>query len=407
MLDALWLLIIAVLDIWAIWTGNSLLILVTSLTWLLTVSVWLWNRWSLVGVEFSRRLSDGRAYFGQQIDLSLILVNLKPLPLPWLLVEDEIPQRLTVENGKIEIRHDGFFRCLQNILPMMPYERVVRRFPVMCSRRGIHTFGPAHLESGDYLGFLKSHAGVSATDTLVVFPRIAPVAMDRLSSNTIIGQDPLRRILHTDPVRTVSAREYIAGDPYRMIDWRTTARTGGLMVRVYEPSTTPLVDIVLNFSVPSYISRDVEPDETEFIISVGASLASHAAARGWAVGLRANGRSRRRPIAAAPSAAPAQLGEILDILAQAYTVPTESIFSVLTATHPARPAGASVVLITTVLNENITGALENLQRRGQPVTVVHTAVEPEAEADIKSAVPVWRLPYAPNWTEHEAYIVHR
>jgi len=404
MLDVLWLLIIAALDVWAIWTGNSPLILVASVVLILALSVRLWNRWSLVGVEFSRRLSGGRAYFGQTIDLLLTLSNLKPLPLPWLLVEDEIPKRLHVEDGRIETRDDGFYRCLQNILPMMPYERVVRRFPVICNRRGIHTFGPAHLESGDYLGFLKRRAGVSATDTLVVFPRIAPVAMDRLSSNSLIGRDPIRRILHTDPVRTISSRKYVAGDPYRLIDWRTTARTGGLMVRVFEPSTTPLVDIVLNFSVPYHISQDIEPDETEFIISIGASLASYASTKGWAVGLRANGRSRQRPIAAVPSASPAQLGELLDILAQANTVPTESIFSVLTAIHPVRPAGASVVLITTVLNEHIISALEDLRRQGRPATVVHTAAKPES--DIKSLVPVWRLPYQPNWTDHEAYIFH-
>lgn len=404
MLDALWLLIIAALDVWAIWTGNSLLILVASLALLLALSVWLWNRWSLTGVEFSRQLSGRRAYFGQLIDLSMTFVNLKPLPLPWLLVEDEMPKHLIIEDGKIETRHDGFFRCLQNILPMMPYERVVRRFPVLCNRRGVHTFGPAHLESGDYLGLLKSHKGASATDTLVVFPRIAPVAMNRLSSNQIIGRDPIRRILHTDPVRTVSARNYVAGDPYRLIDWRTTARAGGLMVRVFEPSTTPLVDIILNFSVPAFISRNVEPDESEFLISIGASLASHAAARGWAVGLRANGRSRSCPIAAAPSAAPAQLGEILDILAQAHTIPTESIHAVLTETYPVRPAGASVVFITTVLNKEIAGTLEDLQRRGWPVTVIDTAAKPNM--DIKSTVAVWHLPYAPNWMEHEAYILH-
>jgi hypothetical protein len=60
----------------------------------------LWNRYCLDRVEYKRRLSRDRVFFGEEIVYEIELTNRKPLPLPWLQIEDELPERVTLIKGK-------------------------------------------------------------------------------------------------------------------------------------------------------------------------------------------------------------------------------------------------------------------------------------------------------------------
>jgi uncharacterized protein (DUF58 family) len=402
-LDALWLLPIGGLAIWGLWAGNGLLTLATSLALLVSLSLVVWQRYSLAGVSCSWRMSEHRAFFGHRVELVLEILNVKPLPLTWLRVEENVPRNLEIQGGAVFPGRSDFTRYLVNVLPMLPYERVVRRFQVLCTRRGEHTFGPSHLESGDYLGIRRSYGGVSGTHRLLVFPKVFPVVLGRVASNQIVGREAVRRILLTDPIRTIGVREYAPGDPHRIIEWRASARAGSLMVRVFEPSTTPALDIVLNFSVPATGPNQYEPDELEFLISIGASLARYGVERRWAVGVRGNGRSGSGPIAVPPAAGPGQLGEVLNALARAGTMPTRPLLPLLTERDRRVPAGASLVLVTAELDEDVLAAALDLRRRGRPVTVIHTGAGTEPPFD--GPIPIWRAPYDEHWTDREALVL--
>ena len=180
---------------------------------------------------------------------------------------------------------------------------------VRCTRRGELVFGPASLASGDYLGTLAKHERQSGLDHLIVYPKIFRVVLGRLPSNRMLGRDAARRNFLTDPVRTIGTREYTQGDPYRSIDWRASARRDILMVRMSEPSTTPILDIVLNFQTATSGWDSWEHEGMEFAISVAASLAAYGTERGWAIGMRGNGYSGGMPIDIRPSAAPGQFGQ--------------------------------------------------------------------------------------------------
>src|SRR5579859_2170186 len=55
-----------------------------------TVS-WVWQRYCLLGLGYRRSLGQARAMFGEEVELTLEIVNDKPLPLAWLEVEDTVP----------------------------------------------------------------------------------------------------------------------------------------------------------------------------------------------------------------------------------------------------------------------------------------------------------------------------
>ena len=50
-----------------------------------------WERYCLVGVGYRRSLGQTRAFFGEEVPLTVEIVNDKPLPLAWLEIEDTVP----------------------------------------------------------------------------------------------------------------------------------------------------------------------------------------------------------------------------------------------------------------------------------------------------------------------------
>jgi uncharacterized repeat protein (TIGR01451 family) len=403
MLAPLWLLALAMIGVVAVWTGDALLTLAVALAVLVSLSLLLWQHFCLVGVSYRRRLSANRAVFDETIELTTELINLKPLPLTWLQVDDVLPRGLRIDGVTVRAGRTDLIHRLTIIVAMLPYQRVVRRMQVRCTRRGELVFGPASLASGDYLGTLAKHERQSGLDHLIVYPKIFRVVLGRLPSNRILGRDAALRNLLTDPIRTIGTREYTPGDPYRSIDWRASARSDTLMVRVSEPSTTPILDIVLNFQTATSGWDSWENDGVEFAISVAASLAAYGTERGWAIGMRGNGYSGSMPIDIRPSASPEQFRTVLETLACA-SIAAHSLLSSMLAAHDANvPAGATLLLITTMLDAALCATLRDVQRRGRAVLVLQIA----RDHDVSSVdrIPILRIPYDQHWTEHEALVL--
>jgi uncharacterized protein (DUF58 family) len=403
MLTPLWLLALAVIGVIAVWTGDALLTLAVVLALLVSSSLLLWQHYCLVGVSYRRRLGASRAVFGETIELTTELINLKLLPLTWLQVDDVVPRGLRIDGGTMRAGRTDLTHGLTMLVAMLPYQRVVRRMQVHCTRRGELAFGPASLESGDYLGTLAKRESQSGFDHLIVYPKIFPVRLGRLPSNRILGRDAARRNFLTDPVRTIGTREYTHGDPYRSIDWRASARRDTLMVRVSEPSTTPILDIVLNFQTATSGRDGWEQEGMEFAISVAASLAAYGAERGWAMGMRGNGYSGGMPIDIRPSAAPGQFRTMLETLARATNAARGSLPSMLAAHDPRVPAGATLLVITTMLDAVLRTSLRDVQRRGRAVLVLQIARDNDAIP--VERFPILRIPYDEHWTEHEALVL--
>lgn len=65
------------------------LTLLATLTLTVTPLAWLWNRYSLRRVEYTRLFGEERAFPGEVVELTVRITNRKPLPLAWLRIEDQ------------------------------------------------------------------------------------------------------------------------------------------------------------------------------------------------------------------------------------------------------------------------------------------------------------------------------
>jgi len=332
-----------------------------------------WERYGLVRIEFRRRLSASRAFFGDEVVLELEIANRKPLPLPWLEVDEEIPAEVTLLTGQTTQSSQPNRFLISNLFSLGWYHRVRRRYRMKCTQRGSFAFGPARVHSGDLFGFSRQEMDFERVDRLTVYPRILPVVQPGIPSKQPLGDIRVRRYLFQDPILTRGIRDYQSGDSLRTIHWKSSARLGRLQTRLFEPTTSVDMGIFLDVrTVPAPGWGNV-PQLLELGIIAAASIASHAMASGYRVGLYINqlrqftGQRIRIP----PSQHADQMVHILEALAQVRgSVESMPVARFVTQESRNLPWGSSILVVTAVPGEALLAALLRMKRAGRSVALV-------------------------------------
>jgi uncharacterized protein (DUF58 family) len=353
--------------------GGLLLIAVLILT--IAPLAWLWNEYSLYGVEYERLFSERRAFLGEAVDITLRVVNRKLLPLGWLRVDDQFPLALPLTKGEWTPSPQPTVGCVSNLLSLRWYERTSRHYQVCCQQRGFYAFGPASIRSGDLFGlFSKAHKS-DHLDWLIVYPRVEPIESLGLPAKDPFGETKARQRIFEDPSRTIGVRDHQPEDSFKHIHWKATARHQELQVKVYEPTTTFNLIVFLNVATLPKHWQGTIPPLLERAISVAASIASYGVARRYTVGLLANGclPMSDQPIKVLPSRSPNQLTRILEALAAVTSFATSSIEDLLSAESPKLPWGATLVVVSAVLTDELLAAMLRLRDAGRRLVLVSLA----------------------------------
>jgi uncharacterized protein (DUF58 family) len=141
-------------------------------------------------------------------------------------------------------------------------------FAVPTHRRAVIVAGPAITVRGDQLGLLRRTVRWTDEVELFVHPvttRLAPSAAGLVRD--LEGE--VTKTITNDDISFHALRAYEPGDAMRNVHWRTSARTGQLMVRQFEETRRSQLTIVHTTERASY----ADDDEFELGVSVMASLA--------------------------------------------------------------------------------------------------------------------------------------
>lgn len=237
-LDRLMPVLLAAMALMGAYHGQEPLVAAALALLLTLLATRLWSRHSLDSLQYERQISDDRAFPGDELLLTLRLTNQKPLPLPWVEVDDRVPwQAVPATAEGSGGQHQGRSR-LRLAGSALWYERVTWRCRLRCQRRGIYRLGPAVVTSGDPFGFFPCSARLGEMSRLVVYPRLIPLERLGLPAHFPLGDSRARRWIFEDPSRTVGVRDYRPEDPFRRIHWKATARRQHLQVKLQEPTTT-------------------------------------------------------------------------------------------------------------------------------------------------------------------------
>jgi uncharacterized protein (DUF58 family) len=287
-----WYFLAVALFLLSVITRQPLAFLAALFTLIIGIVPEIWYRFALRNLSIRQQVSQQRAFFGETIALSLSIENRKLLPLSWLEVEDEIPVQLTLLTGHAVPTYKVNRLALVHTFSLWSFQRVTRRYRLRCGGRGVYTFGPATLRSGDPFGWLVREERVSARETVLVYPLVAPLEAFGLPARHPFGERATPRRLLEDPLRVAGVREYVLGDDPRRIHWKATARAGALRSKVYEPSSQYRLLILLDINSYTEPWMGLDPEIQELTISVAASIAMWALDEKYAVGLVANSLMR-------------------------------------------------------------------------------------------------------------------
>jgi uncharacterized protein (DUF58 family) len=248
----------------------------------------LWYRLAFRHLLIRQSVSQPRAFFGEVLTLSLVVENQKLLPLPWVEIDDEVPEQLSYQGGPVSPSYKVNRSRLVQAFSLWSFQRVTRRYQVRCMARGVYTFGPAKVCSSDPFGWLVREEQITTSASLVVYPLVAPIETFGFAPWRPFGEQTAPQRLLEDPLRVAGIREYQQGDDPRRIHWKATARVGSLRSKIYEPSYRQHLLIFLDISTYLESWMGIDPEMQELTIATAASLALWGLDEGYAVGLVAN-----------------------------------------------------------------------------------------------------------------------
>jgi uncharacterized protein (DUF58 family) len=362
---------------------------------LLTVipAAWWWKGLALRRIEYERRFDRRCAFPGEKISMHVRITNRKILPITWLEIKDEIPMSLPLVKGALMPTHVPQVGTLETALALRWYERVVHHHHLLATARGIFPLGPVHLRSGDLFTLFEARQTIKQRDRLVVYPHIWPLAELGMPANEPFGERKTRQRPLADPLRTIGIRAYHPEDSLRFVHWKATAHRGDLQVRVFEPAAAPDLVLLLNVSTFEHHWQGFIPELFERTINVAASLATWAVGQKYKVGLAANGclPLSDQPIRVPPSRAPGQLAAVLEALAGVTSFASLSIQELLRRESPRLPWGATLVVVTAIVPEDLAIAILRLRDAGRRMALVSLA---EEAPPILESVSTHHLPSA-------------
>ena len=139
---------------------------------------------------------------------------------------------------------------------------------ISARRRGVIDVGPMTIARGDPVGILRRELFWPGIQRIFVHPVTVPIPSTSAGLVRDLEGMPTTDIVDSD-LSFHAIREYVAGDSQRHIHWRSTAKTGKLMVRQYEESRRSRIALVLGLNDEDEYESD---EQFEMAVSALASL---------------------------------------------------------------------------------------------------------------------------------------
>jgi uncharacterized protein (DUF58 family) len=234
----------------------------------LPLPAWFAVRQARSGLRVGHAVSPTRVVVGQRAEVRLMLSNPNTFGTGPLRITETVPGGRSVRFSVAGVRGR---------------QRRAVAYPIPPLRRGRYKVGPTTIIASDPFGLVIADTRSTDTAELIVQPRTDTLAPLTLPIAWRDGAATLSHSVGVGGSDDASVREFRHGDDLRKIHWRSTARTGALMVRQEERPWHGESLVLLDTRAGAYpgaTGEDRESASLEWAVSAAASIACHLADRG-------------------------------------------------------------------------------------------------------------------------------
>lgn len=226
----------------AIWFKATVMIGMVSFLLLLALFIFLWKTMALKNIDVTLDVPKTRLFVGDNFSSHMTVKNNKWLPLVWLEWEfSSVNKHLIIWNN--EQRENYLIRFLW----LMAYQTASFEVTGAAKHRGVYPIGHVNIRSGDGFRFSEKETSYDLNKQLFIYPKMVPVRVPNIQLSTAWKGEGRQGGFMEDPLLVGGIRDYEAGDEWRRLNWRASARTGSLQTNIYQPVVTEelmvLVDI--------------------------------------------------------------------------------------------------------------------------------------------------------------------
>lgn len=230
----------------------------------------------LSGLDCTRTINQSVVRQGDGVDVSVTVENKRGWPIPWIFLEDLFPSMCNCRGHATQLA------------VLMPGQSITLDYRLTFPRRGYHRVGPMVMESGDLFGLQRRFRTGEQQDYVSVLPSVTYIDTFNVASKRPQGPVKTTSRLFEDPSLLSGVREYERGDPMNRIHWKSSAKTGELFTKIFDPTSVQGGTLILDLHAETYVSERAEVRQ-ELAITTTASIAYLLQASGEQVGLITNG----------------------------------------------------------------------------------------------------------------------
>lgn len=323
-------------------------------TYVLLIAVplsYIWAHFNVRGLEVSvQRLVD-RAQVGQKAEERITVRNPSPFPRIWLEVDD--PSELPGATPR-------------RVITLGARRRTSWKTETILTRRGVYMVGPVTITSSDPFGLFKVSKSYGGRGSIIVYPPFLDLPSFTAPPASLPGEGRFRKRTHYVTPNASGVREYVYGDSFNRIHWASTARTGKLMVKMFE--LDPASDIWVILDLHGRVQAGSGDESTEeYGVKIAASVARLFLNQNRNVGYLAFGE---RLDIIEVERSQQQMTRILEALALARARGDVPVADLLAVEGKRFGRHTTVILITASTDERWITSLLMLTQRGVKVAVV-------------------------------------
>jgi uncharacterized protein (DUF58 family) len=314
---------------------------------------------ALRGLSIDRVLSQTVCMSGEEIVTSLHIAHRSIVPLPWLVVKETW-------------LHEGSGNKVTYRKLLFPWfhSSFTLHYRFMGPARGVYRFLSVEVVTGDLFGFAVKKAHRDDSQRFLVYPK--PDALNRavMTLHSEDGDKPAPGVPRAATPLVGGIREYVSGDPYHRIHWKSTAKLSRLVTKDPEQASSAKRMLLLD-AAPAAAPADAAQPLLEKGVALAAGFFAAAARGSESCGFASSSSGRR----IAPAIRP-DLTLAYEVLASVGGKPALTFPDLVRKEAAALPLDASMLCITSTLDVPLLRAIAEARSRRRAVHVIYVHARP-------------------------------